>query len=417
MAIVCVSTMSPSAWAGTAFGIYDARTLAMGGVSTASANNDNAQFYNAALLAFNEEIEEKTQDGRFLFPLLVPQFSESAITLEAISRDDSANATSIAIDTFNATPDAVTAQSVVNTSASLDSYLADIEGENLFADVYVGFAVSEPGKLKGAGFFFGTRLLAGGQSSVSVEDRELLAAYQEGLTFIASDGAQGTSRPELFDASGSLIDPRDDFSSTVNAVGVAITEAGVAMSRQISLFGEPVAAGFSIKVQRIKTFEDVERVVDGRIDDEQNSQLDNNFNFDIGVVKELGERWRMALAVKDFIPYNYDTSLDTAIRLRPRARFGMAYATDRLRFGADVDLNENEPLGNEGATQEVAIGAEWAFDFPVSLRGGFRSDVRGNRDNIFSFGIGTVWNRLAVDLAYAAGDDTRSGAVQFGIVF
>ena len=258
----CVFCLSSPVIAGTSFGIYDARTLAMGGTSVASANNDNAQHYNAALLAFNEEIEEKTQDARFLFPMIVPQIAESVITLEELSQDDPSQAITKAISSFNLLPDAVSAQAVLDATANLDAALADIDGEDVSTDIYFGMAVSEPGKFQGAGFFMGARLLAGGQSTVTATDRAVLAAYQEGLTFIASGGAQGAPHPELFDANGALVDPGDDFDSTVNATGALITEAGVAMSQQFFLFGKPLAAGFSVKVQRIDTFEDVERVVD-----------------------------------------------------------------------------------------------------------------------------------------------------------
>ena len=269
----CMMVLSAPATAGTAFGIYDARTLAMGGASVASANNDNAQFYNAALLAFNEEIEERTQDSRFLFPLLIPQAAESAITIEELSQDDPTGAMTRAVNDFNAISDATTAQAVVDVASNLDTALAELDGEDLFADGYFGLAISEPGKFQGAGFFMGARLLAGGQPTVSEADRAILAAYQEGLTFIASDGAQGAPHPELFDANGALMDPGNDFDSTVSAAGAIIAEAGVAMSRQVHVFGQALAAGFSFKVQRIDTFEDTERIVDDRIDPSEQQRL------------------------------------------------------------------------------------------------------------------------------------------------
>ena len=413
----CMLALSAPATAGTAFGIYDARTLAMGGASVASANNDNAQFYNAALLAFNEEVEERTQDSRFLFPLLIPQVSESAVTIEELSQDDPTGSMTRAVNDFNAVSDATTAQAVVDVASNLDTSLADLDGEDLFADIYFGLAISEPGKFKGAGFFLGTRLLAGGQPSVSETDRAILAAYQEGLAFIASGGAQGVAHPELFDANGALVNPGNSFDSTVSAAGAIITEAGVAMSRQVNVFGQALAAGFSFKVQRIDTFEDAERIVDDRIDPQNNSDYDGAINFDVGLVKVIGERWRVGLAVKDIIPHNYSTSRNSTIRLRPRARLGAAYQTGGLQIAADIDLTQNEPLSSERPTQELAIGAEWAFSWPVKIRAGYRHDLQGNRDGIVSLGVGTLWKRLAVDLAYAGGSDADAAALQFGVAF
>jgi hypothetical protein len=389
----------------------------MGGASVASANNDNAQFYNAALLAFNEEVEEKTQDSRFLFPLLIPQVAESALTIEELSQDDPIGAMTRAVSAFNAQSDAMAAQAVIDVASNLDAALADIDGEDLFADIYFGLAISEPGKFQGAGFFMGTRLLAGGQPTVTASDRALLAAYQEGLAFVASDGAEGTAHPELFDANGALIDPGNSFDSTASAAGAIVTEAGVAMSRQLNLFGQALAAGFSFKVQRIDTFEDVDRIVDDRIDPESNSDYDGAVNFDVGLVKAIGEHWRLGLAVKDIIPHNYDTALGSIIRLRPRARLGAAYQAGSLQLAADIDLARNQPLSLERPTQELAIGAEWALSSPVKVRAGFRYDIQGNRDSIVSLGVGTLWRRLAVDVAYAGSRDSKAAALQFGVAF
>ena len=229
--------------------------------------------------------------------------------------------------------------------------------------------------------------------------------------------SQWAAHPELFDANGALVDPGSNFDSTVSAAGTIVTEAGVAMSRQVHVFGQALAAGFSFKVQRIDTFEDVERIVDDRIDPQNNSDNDGALNFDVGLVKAIGKRWRVGLAVKDIIPHNYGTSLGSTIRLRPRARLGAAYQTGRLQIAADVDLTRNEPLSSEPPTQELAIGAEWAFSLPVKMRAGYRYDMQGNRAGIVSLGVGTLWKRLAVDVAYAGSGDTRAAALQFGVAF
>lgn len=408
---------SPVVFAGTGFGIHDARTLAMGGTSVASADNSNAQFYNAALLAFNEEIEERTRDARFLFPVVVPQLSESAISLEELARYETADALTDAVDAFNATPGAPAARGVVDAAADLDAALSRLDDTDLLADVYIGLAVSEPSKFEGGGFFLGTRLLAGGQAVVDPADRALLDAYREGLTFIATNGAEGAPHPELFDANGMLADPGGDFESTASAAGIALTEAGVAMSRQVRLFGQPVAAGITFKVQRTETFQDDERLVDERIDTGLNNVHDGNVNFDIGLVREFGDSVRLGVAVKDVIRQDYETGLGTTLRMRPRARVGVAWQAGPVQIAADADVTRNEPLAAEEPTQEAAIGVEWALDAPVRIRAGYRRDMRGNREGIASVGAGVTWRRLVVDLAWAEGHDARAAALQFGIAF
>ena len=403
--------------AGTAFGVYDARTLGMGGAAVASADTSNAQFYNAALLAFNEEIEERTRDSRLLLPLLSPQLSKSAFDVEEIIGEDLGQDLSRAVDGFNLAPGAESAQAVIDASARLDRAVTRIDDEDVFGDVYAGFAITEPGKHQGAAFFLGVRLIGGGAAEVSDEDLALLDDYQEGLLFVASNGAQGSAQPQLFDANGALLDPVDSITSTSEATGVAITELGVSIAQQTRLFGHDVAAGVSFKMTDVRVFEDVERLIDDRIDIDSNEESKVRFNLDAGLAKDFGDRWRVGLAVKDIIPYSYETSLGTSVKLRPRPRLGVAYQAGRVQIAADADLIANEPLGNERETQEAAVGAEWAPTDLIRLRAGFRADLRGSRNSFASAGAGFVWQRLAIDIAYAEGSDLRAGALQFGLVF
>lgn len=416
-ALLLACLLCSAAEAGTPFGIFDARTLAMGGTAAASANTDNAQFYNPALLAFNEEIEERTRDSRFLLPILAPQLSKSAFDAEEIVSDDLGEDLSRAIDAFNAAPNAGTAGDAAAAAGSLRRAAARLDDEDLFGDIYVGMALSEPGKFQGAGFFLGARFIAGGRTDVRAEDLDALAAYEEGLEFVASGGTAGAARPELFDAGGSLIDPVDGLESSAAAAGVSITEVGVAIGENFDVRGKPLAAGATFKMLDIDTFEDVERLVEDRIDVDRNEESVVRFNLDLGLAREFGERWRVGLAVKDAIPYNVETSLGNKIRLRPRPRAGLAYTADKLQVALDVDLINNEALANERATQEAAVGLEWSPLDGLRVRTGVRGDVRGVRDPVSSVGLGFVLKRLALDVAYAEGGDLRAAALQLGLVF
>lgn len=413
-----VATLFASrALGGVAFGIYDARTLAMGGAAVASASNDNAYFYNAALLAFNDDIEERTRDSRILLPILAPQLSRSSFDVEEIASEDLGADLSGAIESYNAAPGGDTAGEAAIAATALRRAVADLEGDDLFGDIYVGLAVSEPGKRRGAGFFLGTRFVAGGVNTVAAQDLETLAAYEEGLRFLASNGTDGAARPELFDGNGTLIDPVDGFESTAAASGVSITEVGVAVASNIAFRGSPLAAGISFKVLDVDTFEDTERLVDDRIDVSRNEESKVRLNVDLGVAKDLSARWRLGIAVKDAIPYDFETSLGSKIRLRPRPRAAVAYAVGRVQTSFDLDLVEVKPLANERATQDAALGVEWAAHERVKLRAGLRADLRGGREPVASAGLGVVFRRLAVDIAYAEGDDLRAAAVQLGLVF
>lgn len=415
LASLCV--LCTQAHAGTSFGIYDARTLAMGGAAAASADNSNAQFYNAALLAFNDEIEELTRDSRILLPILAPQLSKSAFDIERVSSDALAPDLTLAVDAYNAAPGPDTADAAAQAASSLRQVVGRLDQEDLFGDVYAGIAVSEPSEFRGAGFFLGTRFVAGGQSDVSAEDLSLLESYEEGLSFIASGGLEGSPRPELFDQNGALLDPVGDLESTAAAAGASIIEVGVAIADDFQFRGDRVAYGIAFKMLDIDTFEDVERIVDDRIDVDRNEESKVRFNVDLSVARDFGDRWRLGIAVKDAIPYDVDTALGTSIRLRPRPRVAAAYTTDSVQLALDVDVVKNAPLANEATTQEAALGFEWSLVDSFKLRAGLRGDLRGNRELIASTGLGVVIYRLALDLAYAEGSDLRAAALQLGWVF
>ncbi len=189
------------------------------------------------------------------------------------------------------------------------------------------------------------------------------------------------------------------------------------MSSQFQLFGGPIAAGISFKALEVETFEDSQRIVDDRIRVSQNNETETHVNADVGVVKELGDRWRIGLAVKDIVPHNYKTSLGTVVRLRPRARIGVSYQAGSLQIAADFDVVRSEPLGAEQPTQDAALGAEWVFGPVLKLRAGYRADVLGHRDGVASIGLGTRWKRLVADVAYAQSGDAKAAALQFGIAF
>lgn len=403
--------------ASTTYGVFDARTMAMGGVAVASANNDNAQFYNSALLAFNDEIEERTRDSRFWFPMLSPQFARSVIDAENIYSDDLHNALTRSVTAFNDAQDQTAARDVANISAQLRGSLQNIADRELFVDAYAGISLSEPGKFVGAGFFLGGRVLASGRPAITGADLDLLSAYEQGLLFVASNGAEGEARPELFDANGALIDPQGNYDSSVAAAGLTIIEIGVASSHQIEFLGQKIAAGWTFKAMEVNTFEDLQRFDNQRVDLSRSEERESAVNFDVGAVKDFGNGWRVGVAIKDIIPHDYKTTAGTRLKLRPRPRIGVSYQRGDWLFGADADLVASQPLVDLKGVQEVAVGAEWLVKPWLRMRSGYRHDFNGGRRSAVSVGIGTLWKRLAADVAYSNGSRSRGMALQFGVAF
>ncbi len=413
---ILVCAVLPSLGQATEFGIYDARGLAMAGASVASGDNTNALFYNPALLAFYEEFEEDTQDARFLFPVIAPQLSEASGALLETTSDDLDLALTGAIQLFNTDGSTQSAAQVASISASLAEALDGIGNQDLYTDVFVGLALSEPSKRQGGGFYLGSRIVGGGRATIDPADLALLDDYREGLEFIASNGTQGTAHPELFDGAGNLINPIGSLASSAEGRGALISELGVTFSNQFSWLSRPTALGGGAKVMRLDVFDEAEAIVQGDIGFSANRVSELHVNFDFGFAMQVTERFDLGLAVKDVLPKTVTTQSDVDVKFRARPRLGLAYQLPRLQLALDVDLDQTQPLGNEAEAQFVAFGLEWTVLPSVVIRGGSRQDVLGDRGGAWSTGLGLRWRRFLMDAAYVEGD-MRAAALQFGYAF
>ncbi len=401
---------------GAGYGIFDSRALGMGGATVAAASTDHAVFYNPALMAFHDEYEDESEEGRFYLPLLALQTTESVIDVEGFVEDNLDGRLSATINNFNANGDEDSARSVLAATTDVLEALDDIDNRDLSADIHLGLAITEPSKREGGGFFFGVRVLGGGLAEVADTDVALLQDYADTLTFSTSDGAEGEFHPELFDGAGNLVDPNDSLASSFDARGVTIVEAGVAFSREYTFYGQKVALGVSPKIWQVEVYETSQRLVEGRRI-RRNRKTYRSGNLDVGLALELGDQWRVGLAVKDIVSHNYQTQAGGVAKLRPRPRLGVAYQLQRLQLGLDLDLAASEPVGSEAALQEAALGAEWVVSSWMRLRGGYRHDLEGARDDIASLGLGFGWRSFLFDFSYAKGSDSRALGIQFGYTF
>jgi hypothetical protein len=399
------------------YGIFDARTLAMGGASVASATSAHAMYYNPALFAMYDERKERSGNSRFHFPVAVAQVSDAAEEVARAADDDLDTRITQAVDAFNADPTEANALAVLDATADLDDVLGRIADEDLFVDSYVGLAIGVPDKREGGGFYLGSRLVGGGLADVTDADRQTLDTYIEGLTFIATGGAAGAPRPEIFDADGNLIDPTDDLTSTAAARAALISEGGVAISKEFQIFGWPIALGMTPKIMHVAAAEYRERVSEGGISIGENREEYRDLNLDVGVAGEFGGNFRAGLGIKYLYPRDYATGLGGEIRIRPQVRAGLAYQTGRVQAAVDLDLLRNDPVGTESASQEIGVGVEWAAYDTMLLRGGYRQDLVGSSQGIASVGLGLSVYGALLDLAYGQSDEGRVASLQFGFRF
>lgn len=399
------------------FGIYDARTMAMGGTAVASAKSANAVFYNPALLSMYDVRKEKANNSRFGFPLLTAQVSDAAREASALDTDDLDTRLAEAVVAFNANPSPGSAAVALAAVQDIQGVLAGLADEDLIVDATAALVIGVPGKREGGSFFVGSRLVGGGLADVSEADRQLLDAYVEGLSFIATQGAQGSPRPDLFDANGDLIDPGNNLNSSAEARGAIINEIGVAFSKEFSIFAHPVALGLTPKIVVVKAAESRSQLVADGVSVSENGLEHEMLNLDFGAVYEWNRHYRFGLALKDVYPRDYATGLGGDVRIRPRLRAGGMYHAGALRLAVDIDLIRNLPVGTESENQEIGAGVEWGVFGDWMLRGGYRLNVADGGSGIASAGISIPVFNTAFEFAYGKGPDREAAAFQFGFAF
>jgi hypothetical protein len=274
-------------------------------------------------------------------------------------------------------------------------------------------SLSEPGDREGAGFYLGGRVVGGGLADITDSDQGLLRDYVEALDFIASNGQRGAAHPELFNGAN-LIDPVDSLTSFARVKGAGIVEFGVSLAKEYDVLGFPVSFGVTPKLMRVQTYEATQAVSGGEIVSRTSEQDFNSGNVDVGVAVELADHYRIGLAVKDVMDQHFDTDLGNEVLIQAKPRLGMAYISEGLQIGLDIDLDTVTAIGEEASIQELSVGGEWQSSRNFYLRAGYRHDLNAEREDIASVGVGMHLGGVLIDIAYAYGNSSQGVAIQLG---
>jgi hypothetical protein len=204
------------------------------------------------------------------------------------------------------------------------------------------------------------------------------------------------------------------LTSSARVKGAGIVEFGVSLSKEYSLWGVPVAFGITPKLMRVHTYEAIQTIQGGDIVSSTSEQDFTSGNADVGLALELADHYRIGLAVKDVVTQHFDTELGNEISLSAKPRLGLAYVAERFQLGLDVDLDTVAAVGDEAAIQEFALGGEWQTSRHLFLRAGYRHDLKGERDDLASLGLGMNFGGVIIDIAYAKGGSSQGVALQLG---
>lgn len=415
LAVLAMSTLGAPVMA-LDYGIFEARSLAMGGTGVALSTGQNAHFYNPALLSAYKGKEENTLHGRLYFPNFVSQITNNTEDLIDAIDDGVDEDLRDSVNAFNADQSEANAGAVADASREVQRSLNNIGSQDFEGEVSFGISVTEPGDYEGGAYYFASRVIVGGKTEIEADDLNTLQEYISALDMVAAGNAAGArlAFPNLFDANNNLIDPGPSISSRADIGSLVIAEWGVAVSKEFEFWGQPVAFGITPKVLRVDIYRNNLSYGSDDLDYREDKRSHISMNTDVGIAVPIGESFRLGLAAKDIIPQRYATSSDIVLETSARARFGAAYFNRFLSLGFDVDLQKNEALGSERPSQDFAAGLELRPFSWLDIRFGYRQDLEGLRDDVLSGGFRFQLGAIMTDLSYAKSTDVTGASFQLG---
>lgn len=364
---LCLTVFTQAAIA-VPFGMFDARTIAMGGVGVASGAQ-SAVFNNPALLTEADDIHE--------WFILLPTLSEQ--TSDPSDVEDNLDAFQQAADTLDMSNTPANRNAVQQQLDALDNSLYSTSNN-------IAVVVAVPSRiLSGAAFF---------------------NVYEA-----------STAQPVI--GGDNLATP--SYNSTLAQRGLRIVENGVSAGKVLDNetgWARNLAVGVSVKFLLIEGYGYSEslRTADVDIQNDGNKK-GSQFAFDLGVLKEFGV-WKVGLVAKNIVPgnYKYASSGDT-FKIKPQLRAGFAYQSRRSVLELDIDLIENDPIGFDMPSQIVALGWEWQTWHWLTLRAGYNQNLTGNEAGYGAGGIGLTMGGFKIDAAAFSGDEGEGVSAQMGFQF
>ena len=355
------------------FGVYDARTMAMGGVGVATGAR-NAVFNNPALLSTADEIHE--------WSLILPTVGRQLDDTDELKDN---------LENFKRAANVLDATNNLANQNAVQATLDAIDGSQYRKTNNVSFMLAIPSRILSGAVFLNSYEISNVQPIIGGDD----------LTI-------------------------PTYNSTLAHRGVRIIENGVSAAKILdaeSGWMENMAIGFSAKFLLIKTYGYTEALRAADLDiNGATGTNGSQFAVDVGVLKEFGV-WKVALVAKNVLPgkYTYGSSNDE-MKIDPQIRAGFAYKSRRSVLELNLDLTENEPIGFDTPSQIAAIGWEWQPWDSFAFRAGYyknliEPETNANTSGVTSLGIGLIISGLHIDVAGYSGDEGDGVSGQLGLQF
>lgn len=402
------------------FGTYDPRSLAMGGSGVATAPAHSAAFYNPALLAQYEYNEDEGNNSVFILPAISARVSSTIEEVAQFQEQNYDDQLSRAIADFQGNANVTNAQAVLDASVALQDGLTNVASGPVFVDGNAALVLAIPSFRQGGAFVFSKRAVGDGSLIKTAEDEALLDAYVQTMEFFVTgqNPPPQEVRDLVIDAADQLIDRTGDLTSSASAAAISMTELGLSMAGEFSIFKQKFALGITPKFINVETYA-TEANVNNKLD--ENRDFNNRWDVtaDIGIAKNIAEVWNVGLAVKNIVPHRYTTSINTEVRIDPQVRAGVAYQAGWGIVAFDLDVIENKAIAAGDKSQYASLGVEWDLNY-VKVRGGFNYNFSASdaaKKGLFSLGLQVMPFGMLLDVAYADNGAERGAALQTGFKF
>jgi hypothetical protein len=413
------------------FGVFDPRSLAMGGTGVASGDASNASYYNPALLALTHDDD----DFSLVIPTVTVGYSDPEKLKDALDAYDKANyetALDSAISTYNAstTPAQLKANSaaVATAAQNIKNGVNTLANKALVINANAGVLLAVPSKFIAVSVYTSGRAVGGINLNITSADNTILQDYIDVLSCISTSStladiiACDTGTTDVINNTTGLFNNTNTvntLTSTVNIRGAVITEVGLSLAHKFESLGG-VSLGITPKSLNVDTFDSALGVNTGNTNIDKGRKQYSDSNIDLGIATQLSEKVKAGLVAKNLLSKEYKTILNNTVKLEPQYRAGIAYQNDWVLLAADLDLTKNDGLGYENQTQNAAIGVELDVYKALQFRAGYSHNLVNKTkadDGTPSVGVGISPFGIHLDLAVASNSAGLQGGLQLAFKF
>lgn len=440
LAFACAGLTTQTAFANN---FFDARNTAMGGTGVASTRYSSAGFYNPAMLTKFKEDDD---------------FSINLFTIgaEVSDKDDLVGATEQFVDDVEAFEAELDAQSnasyALPNQNSIDQIKTALTGAGFDPNTMTVAQIQNELTNNPALTGLDASLVAGFNSLVSARD-DVINSFEnlEGRVGRASIGASlGGAVPSKtlgfsfhinnytdlgafvdYDEGDRAIiesavdsDDLDNLQSSLDVIGFAVTDVGFSFAHEFTVKEFVFSLGVTPKYQRVDTYNYVTKAAtfdsDTAKDDYKNDIYrteDKSVNVDLGFYTDW-KKVTVGLFAKNLIAQSYKSQTvdgkEYTYNINPELAAGVAYSRGWFTVSSDLDLIARTGFATTGKNQFARIGGELDVFGHFQVRGGYRYDMKDNRENIATLGFGiSPFDLIHFDIAASYGEnDTYGGVLQ-----